>query len=78
MTNSGFDKPGSLMRFVQVKLKLRQEPLRDISSQTGLPVHWLQMFSAGRILNPSVNRVEYLYRYLVGEALQLPACGADA
>lgn len=57
--------------------RLRDRPryltLRTIAEQTELKLDWLEMYSRGKIKDPSVNRVEKLYIFLTGEALAVKA-----
>lgn len=43
----------------------------DVAEATGLNEAWIKQFAAGNIPNPSVNRVETLYVYLTGNALNV-------
>lgn len=47
------------------------KPYTTIFLETGIVPHWLSMFATGRIANPSVNRVQFLYEYLSGKKLIL-------
>ncbi len=48
-----------------------QLTLYAISQKTGLPLGWLNMLSQGRILNPSVNKIERLYNFLNSKDLEV-------
>lgn len=62
MTANNFDSPGPLM--VETIKRLKDKELLIIYSDTKIPYHWLTKFAAGKIKNPSVNRVEFLNNYL--------------
>ena len=59
-----FDQPGELM--LKTKELLKNRNLFDVSVETGVPFYWLRKFFYGQFANPSVNRVDYLYRELSG------------
>ena len=63
---------GVLVRETRRLLKEGKRSHLAISLETGLPENWLWRFSAGRMTDPSVNRVERLYTCLTGRALELP------
>ncbi len=52
---------------------LRQDKrtLLDIHKESGLPFYWLRKFHAGRIPEPSVNKVQALYEFLSNKPLEL-------
>lgn len=58
--------PGKLYTETLILLKNRPRilTLADIEEATGIAVGWLQMFSAGKIPDPSVNRIEVLNAFL--------------
>lgn len=65
------DKPGTLL---EKTLKLvRDEPrgLLAVAQKTEIPYHWLRKFAAGKIPNPSVNRVQKLFEKLSGKTVKL-------
>ena len=47
---------------------LRNRPnfikFKQIEKDTGLPIGWLYMYAKGKITDPSVNRIETLFKYL--------------
>ena len=43
----------------------------EVARETGLSATWIQDFVHGRILDPSVNKVEHLYNYLSKKQLEL-------
>lgn len=49
----------------------RNVTLKDIATGADVPEAWLKVFAAGRIADPSVNRVEVLYNYLNGKPLNV-------
>lgn len=49
----------------------RNVTLKDIAKGADVPEPWLKTFAAGRIPDPSVNRVEVLYNYLNGKPLNV-------
>jgi hypothetical protein len=57
-----YDQPDSLM--LSVMGMLREYNVFEVFEATGIPYFWLNSFANGRIQNPSVNRVQYLYEYL--------------
>jgi hypothetical protein len=63
--------PGSLMAETAKLLKESGKAPQDIYAETGLPFHWVKKFATGEFENPSVNRVQFLYEYLSGNALLL-------
>lgn len=65
------DKDKSLVIRTRELFKADPRSMRDISIECGLGFSWLQTFSAGKIKNPSVNRVQYLYEFLTQSKLQL-------
>ena len=71
MTAFAFDNAGDLLTFVRKHLILSKKTLKDIHKETGLPYVWLVPFTKGKIRNPSVNRVEFLYTYLTSKQLAL-------
>lgn len=62
---------GVLSRKTRELLKSCGIPYPDIFKATDIPENWLSRFAAGRIDDPSVNRVEALYTYLAGTPLEL-------
>lgn len=43
----------------------------QLHGQTGLPFYWLKKLRAGEFTNPSVNRVQHLYEFLMDETLSV-------
>jgi hypothetical protein len=66
-TPNNFDQPQSLMEKT-IEL-LQSKDLLLIYKDTGIPFYWLRTFRSGRTTSPSVNRVQYLYEYLVKKPL---------
>jgi hypothetical protein len=62
---------GSLHSKTLDLLKQSGIPLPEIYKRTGLPYYWLKKFSSGEIRDPSVNRVQRLYEFLVGRELEV-------
>ena len=60
-----FDQPGELM--IRTSELLKDKDLLKIYAEIGIPFYWLRKFLYGEFKNPSVNRVEYLYRHLSGK-----------
>ena len=60
---------GSLHRRTRDLLKESPKTLPVIYKETNLSFYWLKKFSANEIKDPSVNRVQRLYEYLMGEEL---------
>lgn len=61
----------ALMRRTRELLRTTAKTQLDIFGDTGISPNWLTLFGTGRILNPSVNRVEALYNYLRGAPLEV-------
>lgn len=59
------DKTIEVLQNRPAKLKLKQ-----IAIDTGIPLGWIKMMSAGRIDDPSVCRTQTLYEYLTGKKLE--------
>lgn len=59
-----FDKPQSLM--IETLKLLENKNLHELYKETGVGYYWLRKFVAGEFLNPSVNRVQFLYEHLSG------------
>lgn len=60
---------GSLME--RTKELLRGRDLLVVYKETDISYYWLRKFLDGKVLNPSVNRVQHLYEYLSGEKIAL-------
>lgn len=43
----------------------------DIHRESGLPYFWLRKLYYGGIADPSVNKIQALYEFLAGKALEL-------
>ncbi len=61
-----YDEPQSLYMTTRQLLKDDRRSLRMVGQSTFIPYYWLKKFSAGEILSPGVNRVQYLYEFLTG------------
>jgi hypothetical protein len=73
MTEEPFDRPSELMLAVTDHLKkLRDKDLLEVWKATGVPYFWLRKLASGRISNPGVNRISFLYEHFTGTKLYLP------
>jgi len=63
------DQPQSLITKTFVLLKEDERSLADISIRAQIPYFWLESFSKGKVKNPGINRVQYLYEFLTGKKL---------
>jgi hypothetical protein len=61
--------PGSLMVKTLTLSQADKRDLLSIHKDTNLPLYWLREFRAGRIKNPSVNRIQSLYEHYTGKPL---------
>lgn len=59
------DQPGELMKQTLLLLEERAISTDIIAKDTALPFFWLRKFRQGHTPNPSVNRIEVLYKYLI-------------
>lgn len=66
-----YDSPGSLIQKTLKLLERDERSLLDIAQATGLPFYWLRKLKGGKIDNPSVNRIQYLYEKLSARKLAL-------
>lgn len=64
-----FDEPGSLMAKTIELLRNDERDLLQIHKDTNVPFYWLRELAAGKVKNPSVNRVQYLYEKLTARSL---------
>lgn len=69
MKTEKFDQPGSLMSRTIELAKADQRTALQLCIETKIPFYWMKKFLAGEFLNPSVNRVQYLYEHLTGSKL---------
>lgn len=67
MTNPTCDRLGSLMTETLRLINKEPRGLLAVTQRTGVPFYWLRKFAAGKIPNPSVNRVQYLFEKLSGK-----------
>jgi len=65
------DNPGSLVKETLRLINNEPRGLLAVSQKTGVPFYWLRKFSAGKIPNPGVNRVQFLFEKLSGEKISL-------
>jgi len=52
------------MKKTLVLLRQDKRSTLEIYAETDLPFYWLRKLRAGDFLNPSVNRLQYLYEFL--------------
>ena len=45
----------------------------ELHVETRIPYYWLKRFIKGGFVNPSVNRVQFLYEHLSGTELKIEA-----
>lgn len=64
MKRAEFDAPSPLLRAVIQLIKQDGRSLAKIATDTGIPFYWLRQLAAGKIPNPSVNRIQFLYEAL--------------
>lgn len=65
------DSPGTLAVETLKLVKAEPRGLLEVAQKTGVPYHWLRKYAAGKIPNPSVNRVEFLFKKLSAKKLPL-------
>lgn len=65
------DEQGTLIKKTQALLKESKEQPHVIFAATGLPFFWIKDMKAGKSKDPSVNRVQYLYEYLLEKQLEV-------
>lgn len=63
--------PGTLLVRTRAMLQDCPEDYLSIYKATGCSPWWLSNFKRGKLPDPSVNRVQQLYEYLTGSALQV-------
>jgi len=61
------DRRGALLTKTLKLVKDEPRGLLAVYQKTGVPFYWLRKFAAGKIPNPGVNRVEFLYERLSGK-----------
>jgi hypothetical protein len=69
MPNQLYDEAGTLLQKTRAILARDQRSLLELANETGLPFYWLRKFAGGKIKNPSVNRIQYLYEKLTRKKL---------
>lgn len=62
---------GTLLARTRELLQRSEESYLSIYDATGLNPNWLSLLCAGRIPDPSVNKVQKLYEHLNQSALDL-------
>jgi hypothetical protein len=60
---------GSLMQKTCALLQ-KENPLA-VSMETGLSYHWLAKLQSGSMLDPSVNKIQFLYEHLTKKSLSI-------
>lgn len=66
-----FDKPGELLTKVRNMINNDPRSFSQLSHDTRLPPVWIRQIADGAIVNPSVNRVEWLYNALSKDKLRV-------
>ena len=69
MAELACDAPQSLFSKTRELLDKDSRTPLELHQVTGIPFYWLTSFQKGKIKNPAVNRVQYLYEYLTGKKL---------
>lgn len=64
-----YDQPGKFHETVRQLVNNDGRQLVILAGDMKVPAIWLQKFADGRIANPSVNRLEYVYEQLTGNPL---------
>ena len=59
------------LRLLDARIASKQITLLDLHKETGLSFYWLRKFKSREVPDPSVNRVQRLYEYLVSHPLEL-------
>ncbi len=65
----------TLMQHTHRLLRESDQSIADIAAElhgTDVTFYWLRKFSAGNIKDPSVNKIEVLYKHLSGKAILEP------
>lgn len=62
---------GSLYNRTLELLRTSQFTLPEIFRRSGISFYWLKRFKEGRIVDPSVNKVQALYEFLSGRKLEV-------
>lgn len=63
------DELHALTKKTRELVKAERRGLLAVSQKTNVPFYWLRKFAAGKIPNPSVNRVLFLYEKLSGKTV---------
>jgi len=69
MPKSRESEAESLHSLTLALLRESRESTFEVATGTGLTYSWIVAFAAGRMDNPSVNKVQRLYEYLTGKPL---------
>lgn len=59
-----YDLPNSLMQETIRLINADPRSPLEIYRDTGVPFYWIKNFAKGLYINPSVNRVQFLYEIL--------------
>lgn len=62
---------GSLHATTLALLRACPIPPHELYQQAGVSFYWLKQFRDGAIVDPSVNRVQKLYEFLIGKKLEV-------
>lgn len=65
------DVPGTLIVETMKLIDDSGKSVPDLFLETGIPFYWLKRFVDKGFVNPSVNRVQFLYEHLSGTKLKL-------
>lgn len=64
MSENRFDDMVECTLLAKVREMLREQDLMLLYAETRISFGWLQRVKLGRIKDPSVNRIQWLYEYL--------------
>lgn len=65
------EKECSLLTRTRDMLATNEASYLKVYMETGLSPNWLSQFANRKIKEPSVNKVQRLYEYLIGRELQV-------
>ncbi|AUR88752.1 DNA-binding domain protein [Vibrio phage 2.117.O._10N.261.45.E9] len=65
------NEPNTLLARTQELLLADKRSSYELATQCGLPYNWINDLAKGRVKNPNVNRVQYLYEQLSGKKLEV-------
>ncbi len=69
MTTQFYDEPGVLVEAVKALIEADPRTIVEIASDLRMNYFWLRNFHKGKLQNPSVNRIEYVYTKLAKKKL---------